>query len=65
MLIVIVYLQNVRQQSYQKNVLIVLGKNAVVGKVFILNKNEKIVYLIKLKKIDFVIIPLVALIDSM
>jgi len=64
-LIVIVYLQNVRQQSYQKNVLIVLGKNAVVGKVFILNKNEKIVYLIKLKKIDFVIIPLVALIDSM
>jgi len=63
-LTVVVFLQNVNKTNHLKIVLIVLGKNAVVGKVFIFNKKEKIVYLIKLKKIDFVIIPLVALIDS-
>lgn len=63
MLIVVVFLQNANKTNHLKIVLIVLGMNAVVGKVFTLDK-KKIVYLIKLKKIDFVIIPLVALIDS-
>jgi hypothetical protein len=60
---VVVFLQNANKTNHLKIVLIVLGMNAVVGKVFTLDK-KKIVYLIKLKKIDFVIIPLVALIDS-
>jgi len=39
--IVVVFLLNAEKAIRVKNALIVLGKNAVVGKVFILNKKEK------------------------